>query len=552
MERQDGSADPRLSDSTGIPWLKQEDKSTVIVTVFLLIFSVSLLYSTVFAVHPMIAGDGGEYLGMTISLFNHASADLQREDIRMRDAIVEKNNVSSWLGVYEKSPDGLYYSSHFFMYSLLNVPLFAVLHFFQLNELTAYQVMNACMLIFALCTAMQFSPYQDTRRVWLILISAVHPVLLYVFWPSTEVYSYALCLIAVVFLVREWYALSAFASALAALQAPPIIVLTLGTVALGLYTYFPDWRRSLVLLLAGSVSSFYYIFYLTTFNAFSLQVQVGDSSAEFISIEKVLSLFLDLNFGLIVYMPLILGMAAIVCCNAVLRRDFHVIAVGIAVLLMVFLATTTINWNCGMMYIHRYAVWLAPLVLLVALYGFDYFPAKVMHAVFAVSVLVSASIVGCAILDYDGSNYTRFNSISASVLSGTPSLYSPPPEVFMERALGAEVMDLDRLPILLYYDGNLRKALIYVGNSTRSDALNRALMEQFGLNTIDCEGFCYLNSNSPTWAIPSDPDKFTSFYRNPVEGQTEGQFPALVDGEWHGLEAWNRVPNGKNRGEHRN
>jgi len=75
------------------------------------------------------------------------------------------------------------------------------------------------------------------------------------------------------------------------------------------------------------------------------------------------------------------------------------------------------------------------------------------------SFIITASITGYHLYDYDGGNYLKFNFISKEVLIDTPGLYNPPYDVFAERSLGGEVDYYSRLPIILTYDSYPRKIL---------------------------------------------------------------------------------------------
>lgn len=60
-----------------------------ILLLLLLCFIFSSVYLWV-GPKPTITGDGGEYLGMTCSIFNHLSPDLRPEDIILRNETVHE------------------------------------------------------------------------------------------------------------------------------------------------------------------------------------------------------------------------------------------------------------------------------------------------------------------------------------------------------------------------------------------------------------------------------------------------------------------------------
>jgi len=130
--------------------LKSNDK----LFICLLIFYALFLFSYLYVVKPLITGDGHEYLGMTISFFNHLSPELQEKDIILRNYVENINGIYfntklDYSGYYE-SLNGAYYSWHFWLYSLLNLPAFSLLHSLGMNELRCFQITNSILLLISL------------------------------------------------------------------------------------------------------------------------------------------------------------------------------------------------------------------------------------------------------------------------------------------------------------------------------------------------------------------------------------------------------------------
>ena len=79
------------------------DKTLVIIFA---VYSMSLLFTSIFFVSPIITGDGHEYLGMTASFFHHLTPDLREEDIALREQIENQNGINfgkdlTYLGYYK-------------------------------------------------------------------------------------------------------------------------------------------------------------------------------------------------------------------------------------------------------------------------------------------------------------------------------------------------------------------------------------------------------------------------------------------------------------------
>ncbi len=59
----------------------------------LAIYSIILLFISVYYLPPLYIGDSREYLGMSISFYNHLSPDLQDMDLTLRSIIEAKNGI---------------------------------------------------------------------------------------------------------------------------------------------------------------------------------------------------------------------------------------------------------------------------------------------------------------------------------------------------------------------------------------------------------------------------------------------------------------------------
>src|SRR5665647_714861 len=209
-------------------------KSSNIILICLIVFLCAYLY----IIDPIITGDGHEYLGMTASFFNHLSPDLQEKDIVLRNYIENENGIHftsdcDYNG-YFKSTNGSYYSWHFWIYPLINLPLFSLFHFLEVNELRCFQITNSILLIASLITIL-FCFKNNKQKIIMASFSAFSPILLYVNWPHPEVFSYSFIIMAISFAIRKNYKISVLMSSIASLQNPPIAIFTF-------YLIFIGWK----------------------------------------------------------------------------------------------------------------------------------------------------------------------------------------------------------------------------------------------------------------------------------------------------------------------
>ena len=295
-------------------WNSKGTVNKLLILIFIL-YSAFILFYSVYFINPILIGDGNEYLGMTISLFDHFTPDLREEDIALREQILAKNGIifdeKYDYGGYFESLNGSYYSYHFWIYSLLNLPVFSILHHFNLNELRSFQITNSILLLFSLFMILniKYTRLNRFQRSWLFLFLAFNPILLYIRWTHPEVFIYSFIVIGICFYLKNNYPLAVLASSIASLQSPAVSILTIYLIICGWNVSRHRLSELSLLFISGSISAIPYIFYYLNYHTTNLIVYYGVSSIRYITIDKILSLFFDLNFGLIVYIPLLMFMS---------------------------------------------------------------------------------------------------------------------------------------------------------------------------------------------------------------------------------------------------
>lgn len=456
------------------------DVDKILVIIFA-VYSLSLLLGSVFFVSPTIIGDVHEYLGMTVSFSNHLTPDLREEDIALAEQIWNKNGIYffgkdfTYPG-YFKSLGGERYSYHFWVYSLLNLPVFAFLHYFNFNELRSFQITNSLLLIFCLFILLHITNLTRSQKMWLFLFSAFSPIIFYITWIHPEVFSYSSVVVAVAFYLKKDYRLAVLASSLASLQNPPLSILTIYIVIYGWKANGLRLRELSLLSVCASISLIPYLFYYSNYHVLSLIVACGASNISYISFDKIFSLFFDLNFGMLPYIPLLMFLSIYALITSIARKNLVIPSLWLVLIIMATMCSTAGNWNCGMMYINRYSVWMLPIIVLICIYEIPKFSAKKINVYLCVAFLINMLIIGTLLYNYDGGNSVKFNFLSKEVLINTPGLYNPPYDVYAERALGREVGFDDLLPIIFTYNGIPRKAL--------TDYEGLSLIERFTGNPI--------------------------------------------------------------------
>jgi len=518
------------------------DKILVIISV---VYSLSLLFGSVFLINPTITGDGSEYIGMTVSFFNHFTPDLREEDITLRDSIFNRNKIYldknlAYSG-YFKSLGESCYSYHFWTYSLLNLPVFAFLHYFNFNELRSFQITNSLLLIFCLFILLRITNLTRSQKMWLFLFSAFSPILLYVIWPHPEVFTYSVVVVAVAYFLKKDYRLAVLASSLASLQNPSLSVFTIYIIIYGWKATGLHLRELSLLLVCAFISLIPYIFYYSNYHVLSLIVACGAANISYISFDKIYSIFFDLNFGMLQYIPLLIFLSIYALIASMDRKNLVIPSLWLVLILMAAMCSTAWNWNCGMMYINRYSVWMLPIIVMICIYEIPKFSAKNINVYLCVAFLINLLIIGTLLHNYDIGNYVKFNSISKEVLINTPGLYNPPYDVFAERSIGMEIEWGTRLPIIFTYNGIPRKALTdYDGLSLierfTGNPIKKANYEQIKKSKIG-----YINFENQIFKFPYNESELTIYDKKGIEYVLYGTFTVSTKG-FFGIENWSGTP----------
>lgn len=521
---------------------------SAILVAICLIFSVILLWYSCVGVAPAIYGDGHEYLGITSSFYNHFSPDLRQEDIVLREDIENRNEIYfseayDFAGYFE-STSGKWYSYHFWVYSLLNLPAFTLLHIFDLNELRCFQITNSFLLLLSLWAIVLFSQLSNWKKFWFFMLAAFNPALFYIPWTHAEIFSYSFVLLSVVFALNCNSRAAVLMSSIASLQNPPIAVATLFLILTGWRGKGYDYRELLTLLIISSVSAIPYIFYYINYNTFSLITLCGASNISYISLNKIGSLFFDPNFGLLPYFPILIPFVIISTGIGFLKKEWKLPLLWGVLFLIALISSTQGNWNCGMMYLHRYAVYMIPIVILIAILSIEYFSPKSISTIFALSVILTAAITGAFLINYDAGNYTNHNELSNYMLTMAPMAYNPPLDAFAERAIHGENNYYEYLPIVYAYDGRPRKILTdYQHISEVEDYINPRDKDKI-ISDIEDSGIGYINFG-PLWEFPIDTSKITIYHAIPSKGciiENSTIHPLVSFRGWYGLEDWNGIP----------
>jgi hypothetical protein len=326
------------------------------------------------------------------------------------------------------SQTGRVYTWHFWAYSLAVLPVKMALRIVGGNELTAPQVANALFLL-AAAWFVWIAPWLD-RGVgfWWALLSVMGPPAWFCVWPHPEVFTFALVTVAAACAMGARFLPATAALALASTQNPPLAPLA-ALLAFVAATRPPRDGRRMALAFAALLPALVpTIFYMTLFGRPS--IMLGEAAAfESVSLSKASDLLVDLNMGLLPYVPgvVLLAMVALI----VARGDRLRIALCWAAFFAGALgASAGIVWNFGTSGPSRYAVWLSPFLIASA----AHLARKRWGTVALAAALATQTLVLVTRLPKWGEDdHTQHSYAARFVLSRWPASYNPHQDVFRDR-----------------------------------------------------------------------------------------------------------------------
>lgn len=431
----------------------------------------ALILCTVFALlclaKARLIGDGIEYLAMSQGFVAHGSPDLRRTDIAAFAAMppqalargrldpdslaaaserIEREGAIV-LG-FARAQDGSVHAIHFWMYSLLAAPLYALVVVLGGNPFMSLVLLN---LLILGATAWRLKTWYPQAGLPLLALFALMGPVYYAVWTGPEVMSACCALLASLALLRRELPLAVALAGLGATQNPSVAALIPAAAAYALLVRCfpsaalappstPDGRpvRGMLLAAAGILlAALPYLYNQALFGMPSI-ISRHFTDLGLVGPERLFSFLFDLNQGLLVGFPALLSCA--VCMLPAVareRRPAWLLHLALAVLVTLGMALPTLaatNWNSGAIVVARYAYWSAMPVLAVCLAGLAQPEVRVRTRWLALGVAVLLqALAAWQALPGKGPAFTMHGRLARWVLDHAPGYYHPDPEIFLER-----------------------------------------------------------------------------------------------------------------------
>lgn len=483
---------------------------------------------------PYISGDGHEYLAMTQAFENHLSPEINQQDVIDCNNSYEEfyiKEVTSFRGLF-KDNEGNYYSYHFWLYSLFVLPFKLILKSLGLLQLRAFYLFNAAFFLFTiLYSYFKLNTDEKKKFFWIALI-AINPILFYIAWTHAEVFIYCFTCLSLVCFFNKKYAKAIFLVSIASTQNQPIIFLGGLYYLVFFFNYFKTTNNKLIITKPKIISIikpavinaccfipflFSPIFYYMHFGKFSLIVK-PDFFKEITNIipllSKIQSLFFDLNFGMILFIPMVIIFFIIIIIKNTIKKPFNSVLYIVILFAICLFCAFQRNWNPGISGINRYSVWITPILIYYICFEFEDFKNILLNKIYTYGIFTSI-IITFFIITGNGMfktklDYREFTPISKIVLVNFPQLYNPQYEIFYERYNGFESSLSHEIPLIVNKDNTYIKK-IFLNNSHINYI--KGLITEDSNKILDKK----VKKNKKNWYyinFPLDNVKVNDYYKN--------------------------------------
>jgi hypothetical protein len=400
--------------------------------IFAALSAILLIYCAV--IPSPISGDGPAYLNMAVSFANHHSFDLRQSDL---DYVFNSLQLSGdYADYYYKftkinfieAANHKLYNWHFGLYSFVASLFIPVFSFLKLNISSVFPFSNALFLILLLYRINFRGTLNGREKFWLSLIILSGPTWYYLKWTGPEMFCFSFLFMGALEYRENRKNLACLFATLASLQNSLIMLFPFFIVLEEIVRIRKIDRQILYKILISCICFIPFVLDWLRFGVFSI---IANSFYDYntFSLKKTLCLFFDLNFGMIIYIPLILSVFLFLC----LRINKNCLKAALVLLLMALINSSGTNINHGSYLLERYSFWMMAIVLVATSDFFSQLNLKQFKA--AVAIFLLTTTIPCFLYNLFYFDYLHFGPVAKLVLNLKPSLYNPDPEIFAERTL---------------------------------------------------------------------------------------------------------------------
>ena len=432
-------------------------------------FVLLILFIFKFSNHrePYPTGDGPEYVLMTEALLNHASADIRIDDSKtfkhessltkpwneipkytffddIENFLLVKNSypfLGNFYGSFYVAKNKNVYTHHFYFYSLLNVPMRYVMQITNMRPMLGFKITNIVLILLTSALLLLYNKESLWNSIVITSLFFFNAVFWYINWIHPEALTVCLASASIFLFFNKKYYLSIFLMSLASLQNQPLCILVLMIVVHTLLINKFSIRSFITSALSSVIVLWPSIFYYSNFNITNLVNYGGYISTDYITIDKFIGFFYDLNQGAILAIPIIMIVYPFIIGFFIVKSTQKkqiekTLFIPFAIIIIVLIVCTMGNWVHGMAVINRYAVWISAIISLHFFYLFSKIQLPKNIKIPAIILILVSQVYTTIYFEKDNLFDWMSNVHKAPaewVLNNFPSLYNPEPCIFIIR-----------------------------------------------------------------------------------------------------------------------
>lgn len=354
------------------------------------------------------------------------------------------------------------------------VPFILLFYFVGIPVIYAFSITNVLVLVSALWVVFKCLYAEQSKKLLLILILSINPIIFYFAWPSAEVFIYSFIVVSMVFWHNREYRKAAFAIGIAGSLNP--VIMAIGIVMSIEYAwrlYFQcskninykisELIKYSVFYICGIIPLVYFFYHTGHINLPAGTPWVTTYGNETV-INRVCAYIFDLNLGILPYYPFILLLASICIFSAIKKKYYGYIVWIVTFLVVCSLYSTVIHINCGMSGIARYNAWNSVILIFAVVLHYDKIYDSIMiqklikYLILAGIALVALIIHRYGIYAAPHALHNEFTPIAKYTLDKFPDFYNPLPSIFNIRSTHIDFGYKYETPLMYHNDyGVLKK-----------------------------------------------------------------------------------------------
>ncbi len=475
------------------------------ITIFLIFLGSATIFIKNTILYPY--GDGVEYILTTEAFANHFSPDLRVNDIEKYKKFHDKykpelhkeeiyNEIIKFIEDASKpmenihgfylAENGKVYSYHFWLYSLITVPVRLFLEHAHLDFTYCFVITNYLLLLLVLLLLFKAKNIDYYSKVWLAVFITISPIFWYLHWPHPEAFTSLMVFASIVLFIDKKQYLSIFLMSLACTQNPPLFIPILIMISFTIKDQGLNIRNILYAGLSSGIIILPSIFYYYHFSSPNLIVNSGFLSKDYITLNRLFSFFFDLNQGMVLGINLVLILSFFIFIYRLLKKKTTFIDyMYISVFLMAYFYLQMRNWSHGMSVINRYAVWNSVFIIVFVVWVILQYNSKYKH------ILLFVLLVAQSISIYYFSNTRQFdwsstshNKIALWFLDNYPEWYNPEPNIFQVRTNKANLSYTETVIIHNRPDSTITKMMVF-NPDYRGNYIEQLLLRGISRENLD-------------------------------------------------------------------